>query len=90
MPLHVCVICHSVAQLCVVQLCPILCDPMDCSPLVYSAHAIFQARILEWVAISYWIFLIQGSNLCHLCLLHLQVDSLPLSQLNASTPSLKA
>ena len=30
-----------------------LCDPMDCSPTVSSVHGIFQARILEWVAISY-------------------------------------
>ena len=27
-------------------------DPMDCSPPGSSAHGIFQARILEWVAIS--------------------------------------
>ena len=30
-----------------------LCDPMDCSPPGYSVHGIFQARILEWVAISF-------------------------------------
>ena len=29
-----------------------LCDPMDCSPPGSSVHGIFQARILEWVAIS--------------------------------------
>ena len=34
------------------QSCPILCDPMDCSPPGSSVHGIFQARILEWVAIS--------------------------------------
>ena len=28
------------------------CDPMDCSPPGSSLHRIFQARILEWVAIS--------------------------------------
>ena len=27
-------------------------DPVDCSPPGSSAHGIFQARILEWVAIS--------------------------------------
>ena len=27
-----------------------LCDPMDCSPPDSSVHGIFQARILEWVA----------------------------------------
>ena len=35
------------------QLCPILCDSMDCSPLGSSVHGMFQARILEWVAICY-------------------------------------
>ena len=34
------------------QSCPTLCDPMDCS-LPGSIHGIFQARILEWVAISF-------------------------------------
>ena len=38
---HVCV--HTHVQ---------LFDPMDCSPPGSSVHAIFQARILEWVAIS--------------------------------------
>ena len=31
----------------VTQSCPTLCDPVDC------AHGIFQARVLEWVAISF-------------------------------------
>ena len=31
----------------------LLCDPMNCSPLGTSVHGIFQARILEWVAISF-------------------------------------
>ena len=35
------------------QLCPTLCDPMDSSPPGPSVHRILQARILEWVAISY-------------------------------------
>ena len=35
------------------QSCPTLCDPMDCSPPGTSAHGIFQARRLEWVAVSY-------------------------------------
>ena len=37
----------------VAQLCPTLCDPMDCSLLGSSIYGIFQARILEWVAISF-------------------------------------
>ena len=30
-----------------------LCNPMDCSLPGSSVHGIFQARILEWVAISF-------------------------------------
>ena len=37
----------------VAQLCPTLCDHMDCSPPGSFVHEIFQARILEWVAISF-------------------------------------
>ena len=37
----------------VVQLCPTLHDPMDCSPPGSSVHGIFQARVLEWVAIAF-------------------------------------
>ena len=36
----------------VAQSCPTLCDPVDCSP-PGSIHGILQARILEWVAISF-------------------------------------
>ena len=35
------------------QLCPTLCNPVDCSPPGSSVHGILQARILEWVAISF-------------------------------------
>ena len=34
------------------QSCLTLCNPMDCSLLGSSAHGIFQARLLEWIAIS--------------------------------------
>ena len=37
----------------VAQLCPILCDPVDCSLPGSSIQGIPQARILEWVAISF-------------------------------------
>ena len=37
----------------VAQSCPTLCNPMDCSLPGFSIHGIFQARILEWVAISF-------------------------------------
>ena len=33
--------------------CPTLCDPVDCSLPGSSVHRILQARILEWVAISF-------------------------------------
>ena len=32
------------------------CNPMNCSPPGSSVHGLFQARILEWVAISFSIF----------------------------------
>ena len=37
----------------VAQSCPTLCDPMACSLPGFSVHGIFQARILEWVTISF-------------------------------------
>ena len=37
----------------VTKSCPTLCNPMDYNPPVSSVHGIFQARILEWVAISF-------------------------------------
>ena len=37
----------------VAQSCPTLCNPMDCSLTGSSIHGIFQARILEWFAISF-------------------------------------
>ena len=37
----------------VTQSCPTLCDPMDCSLPGSSIHGIFQARVLEWGAISF-------------------------------------
>ena len=37
----------------VAQSCPTLCDTMDCSLAGFSLHGILQARVLEWVAISF-------------------------------------
>ena len=53
------------------QSCLSLCDPLDCSLPGSSLHGIFQARILEWVAISFskgsspprdqtWVFCVAG------------------------------
>ena len=41
-------VCECVSQ----SVCPTLCDPMDFSPPGSPVHGLFQARILEWVAIS--------------------------------------
>ena len=72
----------------VTKLCPTLCDPMDCSLLGSSVHRISQARVLEWVAIS---FSRRSSPLrgwTHdSCILHWQADSLPMSHLGS--PSFK-
>ena len=37
----------------VTKSCLTLCDPIDCSPPGSTVHGIFQARILQWVAISF-------------------------------------
>ena len=42
----------------VAKLCLTLCNPMDCSPPNTAVHGVFQARILEWVAISFSKFLL--------------------------------
>ena len=56
----------------VTQSCPTLCDPFDCNPACSSLHGIFQARILEWIAIpssreSSWL---RDQTHINLCLLH--------------------
>ena len=55
---------------------------MDCSPPDSSVHGTLQAKILEWVAISFSgkeIFPTRVSNLCLLCLLYWQAGSLSLA-----------
>ena len=42
--IHACSVAHS---------CPALWDPLDCSLTGSSIHGIFQASILEWIAISF-------------------------------------
>ena len=37
----------------IAQSCPTLCDPMDCSLPGFSIHGIFQARVPEWVTVSF-------------------------------------
>ena len=59
------------------QSCPTLCDPTDCSLPGFSVHGIFQARVLEWVAISFsrgssrprdWTWVSQIVGRCFYCL----------------------
>ena len=40
----------------VVQSHPTLCEPVDCSLTGSSVHGILQARVLEWVAISFSVY----------------------------------
>ena len=70
---------HLVSAACVHDLpLPTLGDPTDCNPPGSSVHGIFQARILEWVVISFFQGLLtQGSNPYLLCLLHWQASPLP-------------
>ena len=70
-----------------VHACSVVSDSLQphvacsCSLPGSSVHEIFQARILEWVSVSFSrrIFPTQGSNPYLLHLLHLQVGSLPLA-----------
>ena len=72
---------HTSCMCTVVHLCPTLRPPMDWSPPGSSVHGIFQARILECVAISFS----RGSSRSRdqtcvsLHFLLWKVDSLPLS-----------
>ena len=74
--MHVCMLSLS---------CLTLCDPMNCSPPCSSLYGIFQARILEQVAISYS----RGPSYPGIKpvsprgLWHWQIDSLPLSHLGS-------
>ena len=43
---------ESKSEIEVTQSCPTLSDHMDCSLPGSSIHGIFQARVLEWVAIA--------------------------------------
>ena len=47
------ILCRNKSESEVAQSCPTLCDPMGCSPPGSSIHGIFQARVLEWVAVSF-------------------------------------
>ena len=49
------------------QSCPTLCDPIDGSPPGSPAPGVLQARILEWVTMSYMLLpceIMPTTNLC--------------------------
>ena len=46
-------VCQKLQTVLVNQWCPTLRDPMECSPPGSSIHGIFQARMLEWIAIPF-------------------------------------
>ena len=46
----------------VAQSCPTLRDPMDCSLPGSSVHGIFQARVLEWGAIAFFLVSLSDSK----------------------------
>ena len=82
--MHVCV--------CVcTQLCQTLCHLMDCRPPGSSVHGISQARILKWIAISFFRGRSQPRDRNHVSrLLHWQSDSLLLSHLGSPTKHISA
>ena len=47
------VLLFSPVKVLVIQSCPPHCDPMDCSPPGSSVPGILQARVLEWVVITF-------------------------------------
>ena len=55
---YICIHTHIYTYICmcmckVTQSYLTLCDPVDCSPPGSSVHGILQARILEWIAMSF-------------------------------------
>ena len=64
----------------IAQSCPILWDPIDCSLPGSSIHRIFQARVLEWVAISFSRGSSRPKEQSRVCYIYLywQAGSLPL------------
>ena len=73
------------------QLCPTLCSPVDCNPPGSSVHGVFQAGILEWVAMpssrgSSWPM--DRTCVSWVSCTELQADSLPLGHLGSPHSSL--
>ena len=68
----------------VAKLCPILETPMDCSPPGSYVQGILQARILEWIAIS---FSSLELTMCHTLSLMLEINFIFLSQSGSLGPT---
>ena len=70
---------------CAISCVQLFVNPLDCTLPASSVHGIFQAKILEWVAISSsrGSSLIQKRNPCLLCLLFWQAYSLPLCHMGS-------
>jgi len=66
-------LCQMICCCLVAKLCPTLFNPMDCDPPGSSVHGISEARILEWIAISF-----SRASSPPRDLLHWQAGSLPL------------
>ena len=55
----------------VVQSCRTLSDPMDCGPPGSSIHGIFQARVLEWGAMTNLDSILKSRDITLLTKVHL-------------------
>ena len=64
----------------VAQSCPNICGPRGCSLAGSSIHGIFQARVLDWVAISFCRGSSWPSTLCPCC--YIQYIECPMRQMN--------
>ena len=65
----------------VTQLCPTRSDPMDCSLPGSSAHGVFQARVLEWVAIAFSENGLEWVNLTQMTVISTTVGKNPLDEM---------
>ena len=65
---------QGACELSLLQWCSTLCNPMDCSPPGSSVHKILQARILEWVTISFSLEFICWCNLYYTEIRELLID----------------
>ena len=82
----------------VAQSCPTLCDRMDCSLPGSSVHGVLQARILEWVAISFsrgpsglrdWTWVSRFNLWAAICIVHIINDKHNSFSINSTHPILK-